>query len=80
MNSGLSLTRLRMLPQAARILRAIGPLLCLLALSTLVSRASFGPIGALMLVVLALGIGATLGIPLDREGRELAVPAKSRGH
>lgn len=51
--------------------------LCLLVLSTLLSPATFGPIGALMLTVFVVGLGAALGVPLqpagtpahEREGR-----------
>lgn len=37
---------------------------CLLALSTLLSPATFGPIGALMCTVFVVGLSAALRIPL----------------
>lgn len=81
MNSGASVPRARALPQLARVARTLVVLLvCLLALSTLLSRASFGPIGALMLVVLAMGLGVTLGVPMHAAARDLAGPYKRPGH
>lgn len=43
---------------------AIGTALCLLALYALLTPASFGPLGALMLLTLAAGAGKACGVPL----------------
>jgi hypothetical protein len=45
-------------------LPAVSTALCLLALCTLLTPATFGPIGALMLMVFVVGLSAMLRVPL----------------
>lgn len=62
-------------------LAAVCTALCLLALSVLITPASFGPLGALMLLVLAVGVGKALRVPLsalraERRLRPARTPAE----